>query len=132
MGTPDFFRRRLDQMIDLRHPLAVLATRMPWSQLETSLTPCFARLDRPGTEREVEDLFGGQLQVVGAGVSAAGRPRLPMRLMLSLLYLKHAFDLSDEALVERWSENVVWQYFSGMEYYEPRLPCDRPLPQRDR
>jgi hypothetical protein len=26
--------------------------------------------------------------------------------------------------VQRWSENVVWQFFSGMEYYEPRLPCD--------
>ena len=25
----DFFRSRLDQMIDLRHPLAVLASRMP-------------------------------------------------------------------------------------------------------
>ena len=25
----DFFRNRLDQMIDLRHPLAVLANRMP-------------------------------------------------------------------------------------------------------
>jgi IS5 family transposase len=31
---------------------------------------------------------------------------------------------SDEELVERWSENVVWQYFSGQEYYTPRLPCD--------
>ncbi len=30
----------------------------------------------------------------------------------------------DESVVERWSENVVWQFFSGMEYYEPRLPCD--------
>lgn len=47
-----------------------------------------------------------------------------MRLMLSLLYLKHAFNLSDEAVVEHWSENVVWQYFSGLGYYEPRLPCD--------
>jgi IS5 family transposase len=45
-------------------------------------------------------------------------------MMASLLYLKHAFNLSDEAVVERWSENVVWQYFSGQEYYEPRLPCD--------
>jgi IS5 family transposase len=27
--TDDFFRNRLDQMIDLRHPLAVLANRMP-------------------------------------------------------------------------------------------------------
>ena len=44
--------------------------------------------------------------------------------MVSLLYLKHAFNESDESLVERWSENVVWQFFSGMTYYEPRLPCD--------
>jgi IS5 family transposase len=44
--------------------------------------------------------------------------------MSSLLYLKHAFNLSDEAVVERWSENVQWQYFSGQEYYEPRRPCD--------
>ncbi|MDE2150229.1 MAG: IS5 family transposase [Gammaproteobacteria bacterium] len=124
MSTPDFFRARLDQMIDLHHPLAVLATRMPWAQLEAALAPCFARQDRPGERVEVEDLFGAHAQVAGAGVAAAGQPRLSLRLMLSLLYLKHAFDLSDEALVARWSENVVWQYFSGLEYYEPRLPCD--------
>ena len=29
MATDDFFRARLDQMIDLRHPLAVLAGRLP-------------------------------------------------------------------------------------------------------
>ncbi len=29
--TPDFFRPRLVEMIDLRHPLAVLASRLPWS-----------------------------------------------------------------------------------------------------
>ena len=28
MSTPDFFRSRLDAMIDLRHPLAVLTTRV--------------------------------------------------------------------------------------------------------
>ena len=28
--TADFFRNRLVQMIDLRHPLAVLSDRMPW------------------------------------------------------------------------------------------------------
>lgn len=27
-------------------------------------------------------------------------------------------------LVQRWSENVAFQFFSGQEYYEPRLPCD--------
>lgn len=124
MSTPDFFRARLEQMIDLRHPLAVLANRMPWLALETALAPCFQRRDRPGEPVERSDLLGASVQVVGAGVSTAGRPRLPMRLMLSLLYLKHAFDLSDEEVAERWSENVVWQYFSGQEYYQPKLPCD--------
>jgi IS5 family transposase len=124
MSTPDFFRARLDQMIDLRHPLAVLATRMPWQQIEASVAPLLARKDRRGRSIEGAELFGPTLQVVGAGVSAAGRPRLAIRLMVSLLYLKHAYGLSDEAVVERWAENVVWQFFSGQEYYEPRLPCD--------
>lgn len=122
--TADFFRARLDQMIDLRHPLAVLAQRLPWDQIEAALAPAFARRNREGRVVTGEDLFGPTLELAGAGVSAAGRPRLPIRLMASLLYLKHAFNLSDEELVERWAENVVWQYFSGMEYYEPRLPCD--------
>lgn len=122
--TADFFRARLDQMIDLRHPLAALAQRLPWDQLEAVLAPAFARRDRKGRSIEGEDLFGPTLTVAGAGISAAGRPRLSIRLMASLLYLKHAYNLSDEDLVARWAENVVWQYFSGMDYYEPRLPCD--------
>lgn len=44
--------------------------------------------------------------------------------MASLLYLNHAFELSDEELFQHWAENVQWQFFSGMTYYEPRLPCD--------
>ena len=124
MATDDFFRARLDQMIDLRHPLAVLARRMPWSQIETALAPAFARKDGRGEAVEVDELFGPTLAVAGGGVSAAGRPRLSIRLMASLLYLKHAFNLSDEAVADRWAENVVWQYFSGQEYYEPRRPCD--------
>lgn len=70
------------------------------------------------------DLFGPTAQLAGAGLSNAGRPRLAVRLMVALLYLKHAFNLSDEELCQRWSENVVWQFFSGLAYYEPRLPCD--------
>ena len=49
MATDDFFRARLDQMIDLRHPLAVLARRMPWSQIETALSPAFIRGEAYGT-----------------------------------------------------------------------------------
>lgn len=124
MATDDFFRARLETMIDLRHPLAVLAQRMPWGQIEVALAPALAHRDRKGRPLEGADLFGTTTQLVGAGLSNAGRPRLPIRLMVSLLYLKHAFNLSDEELVERWAENVQWQFFSGMTYYEPRLPCD--------
>ena len=57
MTTPDFFRARLDAMIDLRHPLAVLATRMPWAEIESALAPCFARQDRQGRPIEGLDLL---------------------------------------------------------------------------
>ena len=122
--TIDFFRARLDAMVDLRHPLAVLATRLPWPQLEAELAPIWRRNVREGILPDGEDWFGSGGVLVAAGVSYAGRSRLPIRLMCSLLYLKHAFNLSDEETCERWAENVVWQYFSGREYYEPRLPCD--------
>jgi IS5 family transposase len=111
-------------MIDLKHPLAVLAGRLPWAQIESALAPAFAHKNRDGMVIEDSDLFGTTLKVAGGGTSAAGRPRLSIRLMASLLYLKHAYNLSDEDLVERWAENVVWQYFSGQTYYEPKLPCD--------
>ncbi|SPB15143.1 hypothetical protein NOV72_02372 [Caballeronia novacaledonica] len=39
MRRPEYFRSRLDAMTDLRHPLAVLANRMPWKSTEATLTP---------------------------------------------------------------------------------------------
>ncbi len=75
-------------MIDLRHPLAVLATRMPWTEIEKSLAPLFARKARMGSMKLDADMFGPTAVVVAGGLSAAGRPRLPIRLMVALLYLK--------------------------------------------
>src|SRR4249920_1299663 len=124
MQTPDFFRSRIDAMINQRDPLAVLAQRMPWHQIEQALASKFEREDRVGQSVEGLDLLGPTMVVVGAGRSNAGRPKLPVRLMASLVYLKHSFNLSDEELCTRWSENIVWQFFSGMDYYEHRLPCD--------
>jgi IS5 family transposase len=111
-------------MVDMRHPLVVLAARLPWARIEQALAPKFERQMRPSTQEVVDDLLGEHAMDFGGGVSNAGRPRLSIRLMASLLYLKNSFNLSDEELVQRWSENVVWQFFSGLEYYEPRLPCD--------
>ncbi len=124
MATDDFFRARLQTMIDLRHPLAVLATKLPWPAIEAALAVKFAHQDRPSKSEPADDLFGAHTAGVGGGVSPAGRPRLAIRLMAGLLYLKNSFNLSDEELVQRWAENVYYQHFCGLEYFEPRLPCD--------
>ena len=122
-ATEDFFRARLDHMIDLRHSLAVLASRMPWQQIEASVAHLFSRKARAGQAMSDLDLFGEAVQSVDRK-SNAGRPRVALRTMIALLYLKHAYNLSDEALVERWSDSPNMQYFSGMAYFEARLPCD--------
>ena len=109
METADFFRARIDAMINLSDPLAVLATRLPWDQIEASLAAKFERQARAGQILEGQDMFGPTQVLEGAGVSNAGRPKLPIRLMASLLYLKHSFNLSDEEVAARWSENVLWQ-----------------------
>ncbi len=84
LHADELFRSRLENQIDLRHPLVQLSHRLPWSALEQVLSP---RL--PAT------------------TSTGGRPALPVRLIAGLLYLKHAYDLSDEAVCERWLEKSV-------------------------
>lgn len=122
-ATADFFRLRIDQMIDLRHPLAVLSSRMPWQEIEARVAEIFSRKARAGRPLPELDLFGEHPQ--GTAVrSNAGRPRVPLRVMVALLYLKHACDVSDEAVVERWADTPRWQYFSGCAYYQDRQPCD--------
>ncbi|SMQ99531.1 hypothetical protein PD885_02290 [Xanthomonas fragariae] len=74
---------------------------MPWAALEQALSRHF-----PAT------------------AAAGGRPALPVRLIAGLLYLKHAYDLSDEAVCERWLENPYWQFFTGEVVFQTRLPCD--------
>jgi IS5 family transposase len=122
-ATEDFFRSRIDHMIDLRHPLAVLASRMPWQQIEASVAHLFSRKARTAKAMPELDLFGEAPAPV-ARSSNAGRPRVPLRVMISLLYLKHAFNESDEGVVARWADTPRWQFFSGCAYYEDRQPCD--------
>lgn len=122
-ATEDFFRLRLDHMIDLRHALAVLASRMPWQEIEASVAHLFSRKVKAGKTLPGIDLFGEQAQTTAAR-SNAGRPRVSLRTMIALLYLKHAFDESDESVVQRWSETPVWQYFGGRAYFDQGLPCD--------
>jgi IS5 family transposase len=97
----DLFRARLDEMIDMSHPLVRVSEAMPWETLIESV--------------------GESLPLVPVG---PGRRPLPARLVLGLLYLKHAYDLSDEAVCARWLENPYYQYFCGEVFFQTQLPCD--------
>jgi transposase, IS5 family len=98
-GEHDLFRSRLDQIIDLDHALVKLAKAIDW--------------------RFLEEKFGA------AYTDKPGHPPLPTRLMAGLAILKHSYDLSDEALCERWVENPYFQYFCGEEFFQHRLVFDR-------
>jgi IS5 family transposase len=52
-----------------------------------------------------------------------GKPAKPIRLMVSLLILKHLRNLSDENLVDQWAENIYFQYFAGEQFFQPKIPC---------
>lgn len=99
-ATDDLFRSRIDHMIDLRRPLAVLASRMPWQEIEAQVAKVLSRKGRAGLAMPDLDLFGQQVQR-SVVTSNAGRPRVPLRIMIALLCLKHAYNESDEGVVAR-------------------------------
>jgi IS5 family transposase len=74
MTPTDMFRTQLDALIDLRHPLAVLAKQTPWDQIEIALVPFFQLRNRVGRIIQGNDLFGTSAELAGAGVIPAGRP----------------------------------------------------------
>ena len=55
MATDDFFRSRLEAMIDRQHPLVVLTSRMPWSEIEAASAPAFEHKARAGKQRDGAD-----------------------------------------------------------------------------
>ena len=73
-----------------------------------------ALIDRAFFEREWAGFFP----------SATGRPATSPRLVAGLLYLQHAFRLSDEAVVARWVEKPYWQHFTGETFFQHRPPID--------
>ncbi|MGH2643033.1 MAG: transposase [Chitinophagaceae bacterium] len=51
-----------------------------------------------------------------------GKPSKPIRLIVALLILKHVRNLSDENLIEQWSENIYYLYFSEEHHFRPAIP----------
>lgn len=96
--SDDLFRSRLTQIINTQHELARLANRIDWPHIDAQLQPFFA---------------------------IEGRPAIPSRLMVGLHLLKSMYQLSDEAVCERWIENPYYQYFCGEEFFQHRFPIQR-------
>ena len=45
-------------------------------------------------------------------------------MMVGLLYLKYAYNLSDDQVLDRWLESPYMQCFTGEVYFQHELPCD--------
>lgn len=91
------FYSTFEEQLSHRHPLYTLANQIQWSIFEEAFSKLY---------------------------SDEGRPAKPIRLMVSLLMLKHVRNLSDESVVEQWFENIYYQYFSGEKTYACGVPCE--------
>jgi len=94
----DLFRARLDQIINMRHELVVLAGKIDWAWLDAELAGCF---------------------------SDQGRPAEPVRFMIGMFLLKHTYGLSDEQVWDRWVQDPYFQYFTGEEFFQHELVHER-------
>ena len=92
----DLFQAQFEQLLNHDHPLYLLANRIDWQRFDAALADCYS-----------EDL---------------GAPAKSIRLLVGLHYLKHAFNESDESLLERWVENPYWQYFCGFDTMQHEVP----------
>ncbi len=87
----------LKETLDQKHPLFILTEKINWQQFEDAFSPLYC--------------------------SNNGRPALPIRLMVGLLILKHLRNISDESVVEQYSENVYYQYLCGQDEFVAKVPC---------
>lgn len=94
----ELFRAELAFIVDPAHPLIKLGSQINWTLFEEQL----------GATYHVK----------------TGAPGIDTRLIVALHYLKYQHDLSDEAVVLRWTENPYWQHFSGRQFFEHTLPID--------
>ena len=86
-GEQDLFRARLDQIIDMGHPLVRLAQTIDWGFLEAT--------------------FGAVYE------DGAGRPPLPTRLMAGLAILKHTYDLRTRSFASCGSKTRITSTFAA-------------------
>ena len=88
----------LEDTLNQKHPLYLLGNKINWDVFEEAFLPLYCQDN--------------------------GRPAKPIRMMVGLLILRHVRNISDESVVEQWSENVYYQYFCGENTFVPGAPCE--------
>jgi len=99
LQEPDgLFKTPLARFIDLKHPLVRLAGEVDWAGLEAR---------------------------AGTAFNDKGRPATPSQFMIGILILKAIYNLSDEALFERWVNGPYFQHFTGEDFFQHHIPHER-------
>ncbi len=75
---PDLFNPLLEDFIDMKHELVLLARKIDWDYFQKEFAPLY---------------------------SHRGQKAMPIRLMIGCLILKHLYDLGDETLAKEWGMN---------------------------
>ena len=93
----EFFRTRLEDLINPCHELALLEKSIDWQYFENEFKSYY---------------------------SSKGAPCVPIRTMVGCLLLKHLYNLGDERIPEYWVRDVYFQYFCGGVFFEHTFPFD--------
>jgi transposase, IS5 family len=78
------FYSTFEEQLNHHHSLYILANKIDWNIFEEAFSKLY---------------------------SEESRPAKPIRLMVSLLILKHVRNLSNESVVDQWMENIYYQEF---------------------
>ena len=93
----NIFDTPIKNFINLNHELCELSHRLDWESIEKDFAEYYSEI---------------------------GRPSVPIRRMIGMLLLKQIYNLSNEAIVDRWIENPYWQYFTGEVIFQTNKPFD--------
>ena len=94
----DLFRSHLEQIINMQHELVKLSKAIDWDYLDKANAAFYAKDGRPGVKT---------------------------RLIVGLHILKQMYNLSDESVCDRWTNDPYFQYFCGEIYFQHVFPMER-------
>ena len=112
-------------MIDARHPLAVLANRLPGRRSRRHWHHCFARRVLKPEPLHKTTCSAHPCKWPAPASRTAGRPAAdPPDGQPAVPQAR--FQAQRRRVGERWAGGVVWQHFSGMQFYEPLPAVSQP------